>query len=202
MNDQAKNGFTLLELLVALAVFSLIAVAGVAMLRSSADGQIALKQSLAKTALNSRVINLLESDLSQAMPRQTRDRTGSKNPAFATKANDVPGSLFSFARGGTNTRVAYAFNAGALQRISWPALDGSEQQPPANLVEKVQSVTARFRTDAGEWRTDWDANDPLALPRAVELTLTPANGSPYRMVMLVGSQNRPEPQIAGSDVPS
>ncbi|NJM51807.1 MAG: prepilin-type N-terminal cleavage/methylation domain-containing protein [Sphingomonadales bacterium] len=63
------NGFTLVELLVALFIFSLISLAGLTLLRSSADGQVAIKNRLAQHSDLVRTANLLEADLAQAVAR-------------------------------------------------------------------------------------------------------------------------------------
>ena len=50
----SEAGFTLIELLVALAIFALISVAGVMLLRSGSDTQIAVKKRLEEMALSHR----------------------------------------------------------------------------------------------------------------------------------------------------
>jgi general secretion pathway protein J len=204
------NGFTLVELLVALFVFSLISVAGVTLLRSSADGQIALKDRLGDHSAAMRGANLLEADLAQAVQRQVRDFAGNRQPSFTTDPNAlnqtqglVPGgqALFAFTRTGLSAgnelaasgvgRVAYSFAGGALQRISWRAADGAPAAPAVTLIDDLQSVSTRYRDNAGQWRSDWNSNDPAAIPRALELTLTPKSRPPYRLVMLVGAHIRP-----------
>lgn len=200
-----QNGFTLVELLVALFIFSLIAVAGVGLLRTSVDGQLALKEKLSVVALSSRTANLLEADLAQAVARPTRDQRGSAVGVFTTDLPETSGTLFSFVRNGAEpadgtpqsglARVAYSFANGQLRRTSWPMLDGSSPAAPSVLANKLRSVVARFRQDNGKWRDDWTAEDPLALPRAVELRITPTDGAEYRLVMLVGSQNRVKPKV-------
>ena len=208
----AGNGFTLVELMVALFVFSLISVAGVALLRSSADGQIVLKNRLSDHSVLMRTSNLLESDLAQAVPRRVRDVSGVNLPVF-TANNPISGqsgqALFSFTRTGLTAgnndggsaigRVAYSFANGALQRTSWRVADGSERVPPAIMLEELKSVTARFRNISGEWRSDWSAIDPDEMPRAVELTITPKSAAPYRLVVLVGGQVRPQPAPANNN---
>ncbi len=92
-------GFTLVELLVALFVFSLISLAGVTLLRSSADGQIALKERLGSHSAQMRTVNLLEADLAQAVPRQVRNSSGDLQPVFSSHigANNQDGqALFVF----------------------------------------------------------------------------------------------------------
>jgi general secretion pathway protein J len=198
------TGFTLVELLVALFIFSLIAVAGVTLLRSSADGQIILKDRLASHSAFMRTANLLEADLAQAAPRPVRDQSGNSVAAFSTRlqAGQTGGSaLFGFTRNGLSSglegvnpaiaRVGYSYANGTLARTTWPIADGAAAQPAAILLEGLQSVTMRYRDLRGNWLTTWTSLDPNELPRAVEMTITPAARPPFRLVMLVGSQSRP-----------
>lgn len=209
-NGFTPNGFTLVELLVALFVFSLISVAGVTLLRSSADGQIALKARLGDHSATMRSANLLEADLAQVVLRQVRDFAGNKQPAFTTEANAVNQgqagesggqSLFAFTRAGLSAgndlaasgvgRVAYSFAEGALRRTSARAADGAAPAPAVILIDGLQSASTRFRDSTGQWRSDWSANNSQDIPRAVELTITPKSRPPYRLVMLVGAHIRP-----------
>ncbi|MFC4292826.1 type II secretion system minor pseudopilin GspJ [Sphingorhabdus arenilitoris] len=206
------NGFTLVELLVALFIFSLISVAGLALLRSSADGQVAIKNRLAQHSDMMRTANLLEADLAQAISRQVRDNSGNNRAAFVHGADAGPiGSggaeaLFAFTRTGLPAaaggsaigRVAYSFVNGAFRRTAWSAPDGGTALEPAVLLDDLQSVTVRYRDNGGQWRSDWSASDTAALPRAVELTITPKLRPAYRIVLLVGTQVRPAPQIPGA----
>jgi general secretion pathway protein J len=83
---------------------------------------------------------------------------------------------------------------GALKRLSWPMLDGAAPADAAILVENVSAAQLQFRDERGEWRSDWTATDPDALPRAVELTLTAGGKPEQRMLFLVGPQSRPKPK--------
>ena len=87
----SEAGFTLIELMVALAIFALISVAGVMLLRSGSDTQIAVKKRLEEMSLSHRLSNGLEGDLAQAMVRPVRDQSGQPIPAFTQGDADVPG---------------------------------------------------------------------------------------------------------------
>ena len=196
----SEAGFTLIELLVALAIFALISVAGVMLLRSGSDTQIALKKRLEEMALSHRLANSLEGDLAQVIARPVRDQSGQPIPAFTQGEASIPGALFGFVRAGWSNfdaapragiqRVAYVLEGGALKRLSWPMLDGTAPTDAAVLLEDVASVTVEFRDDAGIWRDDWTATDTDALPRAVALTINLAGKPEQRMLFLVGPQIR------------
>lgn len=198
-----EAGFTLVELLVALAIFALISVAGVILLRSGSDTQLAVKDRLEELSRSNRLYNSIEADLAQAIARPVRDTSGLPVPAF-TQGAQTPDALFGFVRAGWSNfdeapraglqRVSYILQDGMLKRLSWPMLDGAGPMDAATLVEKVKSAQVRFRDERGEWRSDWSATDPDALPRAVELRLTLVAKPEQRMLFLVGSQTRPKPK--------
>ena len=198
-----EAGFTLIELLVALAIFALMSVAGVTLLRSGSDTQIAVKARLEALARTNRLANALEGDLAQAVPRVVRDQSGQPVPAF-TQGGDVPaGGLFGFIRAGWSNldeapraslqRVSYSFDGDALKRVTWPMLDGSVASDAAIMIEDVTDIQLRYRDDRGEWRSDWTATDAAAMPRAVEIRLRIKQGPEQRMLFLVGPQIRPKP---------
>ena len=202
----SEAGFTLVELLVALAIFALMSVAGVTLLRSGTDTQLAVKARLEGLSRTNRLYNSLEGDLAQAVARPVRDAAGQPVPAFIQTDAAVPGSLFGFVRAGWSNfdespraglqRVAYILDDSSLKRVSWPMLDGAAPSDAATLADNVSAATVRFRDDKGEWRDDWTATDADALPRAVELRLTLEGKPEHRMLFLVGPQTRIEPPKA------
>ncbi len=198
----SEAGFTLIELLVALAIFALMSVAGVTLLRSGSDTQIAVKARLEGLARTNRLANALEGDLAQAVPRVLRDQAGQPVPAFTQNDDQLPGALFGFVRAGWSNlddspraslqRVSYSFENGALKRVSWPMLDGSAPSDAAVMLEEVSDIQLRYRDNEGEWRGDWTATDAKAMPRAIEMRLRIKQGPEQRMLFLVGPQVRPE----------
>ena len=197
---QSEAGFTLIELLVALAIFALISVAGVTLLRSGTDTQIAVKERLGEMALSQRLTNALEADLAQAIARPVRDQSGQPVPAFTEGDATVYGGIFGLVRGGWSNfdaapraglqRVTYVLENGALKRLSWPMLDGAAPADAATMLEDVVTATAEYRDDKGQWRGDWTATDANALPRAIALTVTVKGKPEQRMLFLVGAQTR------------
>ncbi|HYZ47905.1 MAG TPA: type II secretion system protein, partial [Sphingomonas sp.] len=77
-----RNGFTLVELLVALLIFGMLAAAGVGLLRFSVDAQAATKTRLDALAGERRVESLVAADAAQAVPRVTRNEAGDPVQAF------------------------------------------------------------------------------------------------------------------------
>ena len=205
----SEAGFTLVELLVALAIFALISVAGVMLLRSGSDTQLAVKGRLEDLSRTNRLYNAMEGDLAQAIARPVRDQSGQPVPAFTENDAGTPGALFGFVRAGWSNfdeapraglqRVAYVLEDGALKRLGWLMLDGAAPADAATLVENVSAAQLQYRDERGEWRSDWTATDANALPRAVELRLTLEGKPEQRMLFLVGPQTRPKPIVAGDE---
>lgn len=192
-----RNGFTLVEMLVALFVFGLISAAGVTLLRSTADSQIHLRDKLGERATLSRLSNLIEADLAQAVPRPARIEGGSTRPAFETG----DGKLFTFSRIGAApdiatsqsslARIAYRFEGTRLVRSASTHADGARGGSDAVLIEGLRQATVRLREPDGGWRDDWTAVDAEQLPCALELVLTTQDGRSYRMLYLVGAASVP-----------
>lgn len=206
----SEAGFTLVELLVALAIFAMISVAGVALLRSGNDTQIAVKNRLEGLSRADRLYNAMEGDLAQAIARPVRDQAGQPVPAFTENDAGTSGALFGFVRAGWSNfdeapraglqRVAYVLEGSDLKRLSWPMLDGATPIDAATLIENVNAVQVQFRDDTGAWRSDWTATDPDALPRAIELRLTMKGKPEQRMLFLVGPQTRIKPAAQDEEV--
>ncbi|GAO38679.1 general secretion pathway protein J [Sphingomonas changbaiensis NBRC 104936] len=185
-----QRGFTLVEMLVALLIFGMIAAAGVGLLRFSVDAQAATKTRLEAMASERRIEALIASDTGQAVPRVTRNQAGDAVQAF-----DGGAGGFTLVRAGLDPlddparpslqKVAYAFEGGRLTRQTWPMLDGTEPGAPVTLADRVAAVTLRYRSKDG-WREVWDPIRPDLLPRAVEMIVRPVQGPEMRYLFLVG----------------
>jgi general secretion pathway protein J len=192
-----QRGFTLVEMLVALTIFALLAAAGVGLLRSSVDTQEAVGGRLAELAASERLRLLLASDLSQAVDRQGRDPSGARRPAFAGS-----GSALELVRAGWTDvqgmpalqRVTWRVDAGALVRSGTASLDGPPQEPAAPLLTGVRQATFRFRAADGSWREAWSpAATEAPLPAAVELSVQRDGEAPLRIVMALPPSEAPAP---------
>ena len=190
----AEHGFTLVEVMIALMIFGMIAAAGVALLSFSVKAQGASAAALDDTGALNRLASILTADLAQAQDRPTRDVNGVRLPAFSGDATTTP--MLRLVRGGwsnpdeapraTVQKVEYRLDAGALERVAYPALDGAAPLPPAVLLDRVQLVRWRFRF-AGAWSDTWTGHPRSALPQAVELVVTRGGGTTYRLLFLVGT---------------
>ncbi len=194
MRDTSEAGFTLIEVMIALMIFGMIAAAGVALLAFSVRAQGASGAALDDIGAINRLSSILTADLAQAVDRPTRDQNGTRLPAFTGGSGQVP--MLRLVRGGwsnidqspraTLQKVEYQLTAGGIERIGYPALDGAAPLPAALIVEGVRQAAWRFRY-AGAWSGRWEGTPVAALPQAAELTLVREDGRSYRMLFLVGT---------------
>ena len=184
------RGFTLLELLVALAVFSIMAVAAYGGLRNVLYTRAAVEEQNRRLAAVQLAIYRLEQDIEQAVPRGIRDEYG--EPQGAVLGGALADDRLTLTRAGWDNplgqpranlqRVAYRLRDGRLWRLYWPVLDRGGLIEPREtlLLDQVREFKARF-LDQDDWRDDWpppssssedSKPDPDRLPRAVEISLT------------------------------
>lgn len=165
-----QRGFTLVEMVVALLIFAILAAAGVSLLRSSVDTQEAVDTALADLASAARLRALLAADLSQAVVRPV---------AGAPRGLAGSGSELTLVR--SFEPAARIEGASGLQAIRWQveggrlvrqsiAPEGTATGPAATLARDVASLSWRFRAADGSWRSLWAPSaQEEPLPRAVEL---------------------------------
>lgn len=185
------KGFTLVEMLVALLVFGLLAAAGVAVMSFAIDNQTVVRARTERLGQVQRARALLKADLEQAATRRTRGEDGL--PARGPFQGGGEGPLLALTRRGWDNPdgspraslqyVEYALADGRLERRSRPALDGAPLGPPQVLIDRVQGARVAFFAD-GAWRESWTPSPTAPLPQAVRLDLTLADLGQVRQLFL------------------
>jgi general secretion pathway protein J len=195
LQRSAEHGFTLVELMVALLIFGMIAGAGVSILNFSIRAQAASTAKLAEIGDQRRMAALIASDLAQAIPRITRDTAGQPVRAFSGTNGVGALPMLRYVRSGwTNPgaeprasiqRVEIVLVADRLERRAYPMADGALAGAPQILASNVESVRLRYR-ERGPWSDVWTATTFDALPRAVEMTIKRRGEPALMMAFLVG----------------
>lgn len=196
---QAKlAAFTLLELLVAIAIFSFLATAMFTGIRQIVLQREVLMEQVEELTSLQRAVRYLNNDFSQLHPRDVRDELGrdriaslSSDPSqdFALSLSRNGWRNPALAPRGTLQRVQYRLEDQTLIREYWPAMDNVLGAEPRELelLTDVEVFEIAYLNDALEWIPDWPpANyqpptpaqltagavaDP-GLPRAVRYRLT------------------------------
>ena len=193
---EASSGFTLVEMLIALAIFGMLTAAGVTLLTLTARTQQTSDRLLAELGEVRRLGALLTADLAQAAPRLHRDRDGRPQRAFAGGAGETE-LLIAFVRRGWDDgggpalqRVGYRLRGRRLERLSYRRVDGGGEPVVMPLLDGVETLRLRYRDDDGAWRERWDPSDATRLPAAVELVTSSAAQGTVRQLFLVGTGRR------------
>lgn len=203
----SERGFTLIELMVALLIFSLLAAAGTALLAFSVRAQGVQTARLDDIGALNRLAAAMSADFAQATARPTRQTGGGMLPPFIGEAASGSAPMVALVREGwTNLdgapraevqKVEYELDDGRLLRIAYPRLDGAAPYPASPLMDGITGVALRYRFD-GAWSDHWEAHDAAQLPQAVEMVITRRDGRRYRQLFLVGTDYRPDPQAQGA----
>ena len=199
----SDSGFTLVELLIAMALFVLLAAAmyggtqWIMVEREIVNQRTAELQSLQRT------VRFLQADLSQAWPRSIRDELGrGQVPALLTERSR--GIQLQLTRSGWRNpagnnrsnmqRVQYRYDPDEqiLYRDTWPVLErvlGAEAREQL-LLEQLSEFEIEFLDTEGNWTPDWPSQGAAGfslMPRAVRYRLDTATyGLIERIVEIPG----------------
>ncbi|CAG9298378.1 type II secretion system minor pseudopilin GspJ [Celerinatantimonas diazotrophica] len=206
-------GFTLLEMLVALAVFAMLSLGGYQMLHGlSLSTSVSSKRSQQMAALE-RTFALMGADFRQAVFTKLRGVKGEGVAGGAHWLGSAQGGV-SLARIGWRNidakeqrsevlRVGYLVdNKGYLIRQFYRHLNPSAQQQPIRqkLLAKVRHLSFRFYLKGRGWQTSWHRNDQLPMAIEVEFKLSSLGWLRRIFLLPPGPQNEQLVQRAQEDL--
>jgi general secretion pathway protein J len=194
---RASRAFTLVELLVALAIFAVLSAFTYRGLAVLLDSREALERDSRKWRDVALAVGRFERDLLAVLNRRS---TGASGTLLAPVSSllDLGGATargLALTRSGATLnanalaaprRVAYRHIDGRIERMAWTGADaGPRAEAQATpILENVSSLAFRFLDTNGEWRNDWGLpGSGEMLPMAVEMTLELGGGE--RVVRLV-----------------
>ena len=163
----AATGFTLLEMLVALAVFAVIGVMSAQLVRQIADIGTTTRQRGDELVALQRALDIMRRDIEQLAHRPVRDEMGDSREAVVVNHR----GLLEFTRRGwrnpaqarrpTLQRVAYRMAPEGLERLFWPMLDRAEDSEPVAqlLLAGVSDVEVNGIDAGGEEHGYWPPGD-------------------------------------------
>ena len=182
-----QRGFTLLELLIAIAIFALLGLATYRMLDSVLRADAVTREHERQLRELTRALSAFERDLRQVAVRPVRDGFGDPQPALHSDLADA--TALELTRAGWRNplgqsraelqRVRWQLSGEQWQRRYWRVLDRAQDSPPQvqRALDGVTRLSLRYLDKDGQWQADWPpANTPVdtlltGLPRAVELSL-------------------------------
>ena len=179
MMVRKNTGFTLLELLVAMVIFSFMAIMAYGALANIFNSNARISQQEQNLKSLKRAMMVMERDIRQIVMRPSRQGYDQSSPALVSGFNEE--GIIDFTRAGNTNplelvrsslqRVRYTLQEGQLVRKSWNIVDHIDAEPlEMPLLDDVEAVTFRF-LDADKWDVNWDSTRKKALPQAIELTI-------------------------------
>jgi len=195
-----QRGFTLLELLVALSIFALLAAMAYGGLNTVMRSQQITTAQAERLAQLQKAFFWLGRDITQAVDRRIRDEFGDLQPAMLGVS--IGERRLELTRNGWSNpvgrkrsnlqRVAWGVREEQLVRLYWNVLDRAQDSKPleAVLLDDVQKLELRFLDDKQKWHEVWPAvtrgvQSKVALPRAVEVIVETGREGRIRRVFEV-----------------
>lgn len=178
-------GFTLIELVVATAIFAIMSAMVYGALDSVRQQRVFSEEAAVDLRELHYAMRRIALDAAQIQPRPVRDELGDQGSAVRTATGDAAIELsvggwrnpMSQPRG-TIQRVAYLVDGDTLVRLHWPVLDRTLASEPLRieLLSGVVAIQVRFLDESGEWTEQWPplstaGSSPRARPRALEIII-------------------------------
>ncbi|WP_022939998.1 type II secretion system minor pseudopilin GspJ [Psychromonas hadalis] len=195
---RGTQGFTLLEVLVAISIFALMSMVSYQILQGVIrSGEISKKHS-DKLLKIQRAMLMMEQDFTQIIARASRDESGNSDKISVLT---VGKSLFEsedegieFTRlGWTNPlnllprsnllRVRYRLMDGELQRLYflYPDIVAGQVPEVQVLLKDIEKLSFRFWADG--WQTNW--NESNKLPRGIEIRFSSKQFGELNRIFLI-----------------
>lgn len=190
MTIRTSRGFTLIEVMVAVFIFGVLAASAYTTLNATVGSVESVSLEMARLQQLQRTVQTLQLDFAQLSPRPVREELGNEANAalIADRGRDY---IVEMTRGGWSNplnlprpglqRAAYRLEEDRLIRAQWPVLDRTLDSIPREvvLIDQVETFEIRFLPASGTWVDNWPGDpsnkDPAVLrsrPRAVEIVLT------------------------------
>ena len=198
------KGFTLLEMIVAIGIFAVIAAISYTSLDRFLDARILINAKHEQLKQLQTAMTLIEQDIRFMVDRAVRDGFGDSEKALITvgdlslpeeelvrltTSRPLPGQP----EGSRLQRVAWRLQDGGLKRVTWAVLDRDQDsaERARTVLDDVDTVTLEYYSYSplGELlvESEWGGVD--GLPAGVEFVLTLRSGQQYRRVIAVAGNS-------------
>lgn len=197
MRRNQYSGFTLLEILVALFVFTILAMMMTGALHTVITAQSGSERNAERLRNLQIVFVRMQRDLSQVVNRPVKTSNGQDASAFFGTPRG-----FAFTHGGMAgqanqqqvlQRAQYIFSHQGLWRMVWDVLDQSSNSPKPNQREVLANVSEahfEYLDNKNVFQKNWPVPGKAdqVLPRAVKISLTISDWGTVTQLYVIPAQ--------------
>lgn len=201
-----ERGFTLLEILIALFIFTILSMILVVALRSVIDAQSGTEKNAERLRQLQISLLIMSRDIEQTVNRPVIAASGKEEPAFIGSPRSFTLTHVGFASSTRSTlqRVRYAWNDYSLWRMTWAALDQAPTSLPHSrrLLTDVVDAHFQYLDKDGRLQNQWpvDGQSKQPLPRAVKVFLTMSQWGKVSQLYVIPAQPSKTTQLPTSAI--
>ncbi|MDC9503862.1 type II secretion system minor pseudopilin GspJ [Pseudoalteromonas sp. Angola-18] len=198
-----QRGFTLIEVLVAMAILAVVIMATHQILDSTTKAKEASDEKIAELNGLQTAFRLMDQDFSQMTQRTVRNEAGDAQEQYLLAGRYILESQYdgiAFVRDGWVNPINLLPRS-ELQAVGYRVLDDNlervyrvyvdqldNMEPRVQVVLKgIEELKFEFLDANNEWQKQWQIK---ALPKAVAVTLQQIEAEPIRRVFLVPGQGK------------
>ncbi len=184
--NNSEIGFTLLEVLIAIFIFTIVSIIMVSGLRTVLNSQSVTSIQADKLANLQLTLLLMSRDLEQAINRPITSAKGNIETSLVGTPTNVTFTHAGFAnpqgqlQRSTLQRTQYALEKTHLLRNTWPVLDQTAQTLPDSriLLDNLSDLRFEYLDPKGKFANHWppsNSQSPSATPKGIRVHLSIKN---------------------------
>jgi len=194
-NTRSARGYTLIEVLIAVTVFGVLAASAYVALDGLSRAALEHRQRSDELAALQLTIARFDADVRQLITRPVRGFDGRRQPALTGGRQSLTGTRAGWANPSDLPRshlqrFSWRFEGDEFVRMDWPVTDAAAgtRAWTEGMLDDLQQLGLRYRDAAGAWHEQWPpprAGEAQSLPAAIELVIdTRRFGAVRRLLVL------------------